>query len=271
MTGSGCAMVRTHLHEGVAWVIIDNQAKANSLGTEVIAGLQAAWAWAESDPSVRVVVLTGAGERHFCGGADVSALGRSGAIIDTMSGEGGAPRLSSRQAGVNKPVIAAVNGVAVGGGITLAADADIVVAAEHAVFRDGHVALGYPAGHGLLRLAGRIGLGEATRLAVAGAELSAQRAYELGFVSELCTGGDATRDAAGRLADAIAACSPTAVALTLDHLRRLHEDQHSSQVITSLLTAVGEHRNHPDALEGPKAWMERRPPRWAKPARTNGA
>jgi enoyl-CoA hydratase/carnithine racemase len=251
--------VITALDGGIATVTLHNPARANALTRPVYEQLCAAWESIEANPSVRAVVFTAAGERHFCVGADLSALKTQGAL--RRPGERWT--LTWRQFGVTKPVVVAVNGTASGGGLGFVTDGDIVLAARHVKFSDTHVAVGQICGYGALRLVEIIGPSEAARIAVGGGVLTAQRAHELGLVNELHeTPGDAVRAAVG-IARKIAKASPTAVRETLTLLRGMAATDHRRNVLASADAAVERHMSHPDAEEGPKAWLDKREPAWS--------
>jgi enoyl-CoA hydratase/carnithine racemase len=167
-------------------------------------------------------------------------------------------------------VICAVNGTAAGGGLHFVADADIIVAGEHAQFLDTHVSVGMVGGVENVGLLARLPIGTVLRLTLQGRSfrLPARRAYELGMVDELCAPGDELAIALA-LAEEIGRNSPEAVRLSkqavwggvgLDH--RAAAEQ--------AWTLVKAHRAHPDFTEGPKAFAEGRAPRWTMAASTEG-
>jgi enoyl-CoA hydratase/carnithine racemase len=224
-----------------------------------------AWHRADTDPRVRAVVVTGTGTRHFCTGVDVTEAARTGR---TTTGDGPVAEeivWSPLLAGVQVPVIAAVNGTVAGGGLHFVADADIVVAAEHADFLDTHVSVGMVGGVENVSLTRRLPIGAALRMTLEGREfrMGARRAYELGLVDELCATGTEV-DTALAIGERIAKNSPQAVRLSkraiwesigLDHLAAAENGWR----------LVKAHRSHPDFVEGPRAFAERRPPNWAEP------
>jgi enoyl-CoA hydratase/carnithine racemase len=162
-----------------------------------------------------------------------------------------------------KPVVTAVNGMAVGGGLHFVADSDLVLAAEHASFFDTHVKVGLVAGLEPVGLARRIPLEAALRMALLGGaeRLSAAQAREIGLVGEVLPAADLLPRALV-LAEKIAEHSPAALARTkravwesLD--RGLHDGLANAWAI------IGEHGSHPDMKEGATAFVEKRKPRWA--------
>ncbi|MFZ4109589.1 MAG: enoyl-CoA hydratase/isomerase family protein, partial [Polymorphobacter sp.] len=132
--------LRIDIEDGVATLVLNRVDRHNAINKVMNRELPDAWARLEADVAVRAIIVTGAGDRAFCTGADL-------ADPPTPTDPAFASSLSSiawtgRQNGGTKPVIAAVNGMAVGGGLHFIADADIVIAAEHARLIDTHVAVG---------------------------------------------------------------------------------------------------------------------------------
>ena len=152
--------------------------------------LEAAWTEVKRDPEIRCVIVTGAGERHFCTGADVDRVASTGHVAAGNGPMSDEIRVSPHQNRVWKPVIAAVNGLVNGGGLHLVVDADIIVAAEHAEFMDTHTSVGMVGAVENIGLAKRLPLGQALRMTLQGRNyrLSARRAYELGMVDEVVPG-----------------------------------------------------------------------------------
>ena len=169
------------------------------------------WSDVRDDPEVRVVVITGTGDRHFCTGADVKQIAETGS---TPSGGGSVEAIawSPIHSGVWKPVICAVNGLVAGGGLHFVADADIVIAADHAAFMDTHVNIGQVGAVENVSLTHRMPLGAVLRMTLQGRDyrLTARRAYELGLVDEIVPLAD-LQATAREIALSIAANSPTAV------------------------------------------------------------
>jgi enoyl-CoA hydratase/carnithine racemase len=160
------------------------------------------------------------------------------------------------------PVIVAVNGVCAGGGLHFVADADIVVAATTATFLDPHVSVGQVSGIEPPSLALRLPLGVVTRMAILGARerISAERAYELGLVSELLEPEDLVPRAL-ELADLVAENSPTAVSSTRRVIRHLVDELLEPSMRLGW-ERVQAHWPHTDATEGPAAFTEKRAPEW---------
>jgi E-phenylitaconyl-CoA hydratase len=248
---------------GSALVVrLNRPERGNSLVSSMRGPVAAAWRRADEDDAVRAVVVTGTGPRHFCTGVDVGSVAESGR---TTTGDGGVEEeivWSPLLAGVRKPVICAVNGVAAGGGLHFVADADIVVAGEHVQFLDTHVSVGMVGGVENVSLLRRLPIGTVMRMTLQGRSfrLPARRAYELGMVDELCPPGDELT-ASLAIAEEIARNSPEAVRLSrqavwggvgLGHLAAAEQ----------AWALVKSHRTHPDFAEGPRAFADGRMPRW---------
>lgn len=246
----------------IAFVTIDQPDKANAVSRQMANGLRAIWNDVRADTSVRVVVVTGAGERHFCTGADISApsdkVGRPGE--GTFEEE---IWWTPRQAKVWKPSILAVNGLVAGAGLHFVCDCDIVVAADHAAFTDTHVNVGIVSSIDGIGLAKRMPLGSVMRLALMGRSyrMAVDRAYQLGLVDEVVPLAGLL-PMAEAMAREIAKNSPRAVSLTLQCIWQSFEMGHTEA--NELGWALSRmHWAHPDFAEGPRAFMERREPKWA--------
>jgi enoyl-CoA hydratase/carnithine racemase len=180
--------------DGVGWVTLNRPDVMNAFDARMLDELSALWRQLRTDDDVRVIVLTGAGDRAFCTGLD------RGGIVGDGTAEGGigftsspfhqddpGARLGPKTNDLWKPVIGAVNGIACGGAFYLLGECDILIAAEEATFFDPHVTYGMPATYESILLVGRMPLGEVLRMQLTGADerLSAKRAYEVGLVSEV--------------------------------------------------------------------------------------
>ena len=254
-------MILEHRREGPVAVLTLNRPEAgNALSPELLSDLGAALADADADPDVRAVVLTGAGDRIFCAGMDLKAFGASGSGGPAPAD----PRASAMQQALfagefPKPVVAAVNGAAVGGGLELVLGSDLVVAADHARFGLPEVKRGlYPAGNGTM-IATRIPLALALEMGLTGDLVTAERAAAIGLVNRIVAGGEliaAALDLAGR----VAANGPLGVALTKKLMRAsVQQGPQHGRATTEETSAVF---GSADAKEGAAAFMEKRPPRF---------
>jgi enoyl-CoA hydratase len=207
----GNGVVKVSYEGHVALVLIDNP-PVNSLTTEVIDGLDSAFAELDKKTDVRAVILTGGGEKAFVAGADIKDFPNwtSETAYDVL---GRIHRIFSRIENYRAPVIAAINGYALGGGLELALACDIRLASEKAAVGQPEVGLGVIPGYGgTQRLCRTINVGEAKKMIFSGEHVGAQRAYEVGLVQQV-TKPEALMDEAMALANKIASNAPIAVAL----------------------------------------------------------
>jgi enoyl-CoA hydratase/carnithine racemase len=256
-----CPTLSTDRGDGVLTVTLDRPEHLNALNWDLRLELEALWTEVAADPAIRCIVLTGAG-RGFCSGADVDDL----AAPRHARGEGLDDELSflpGRR--VEVPVVVAVNGVCAGGGLHFVADADIAIAARSATFLDPHVSVGQVSGIEPASLALRAPIGVVARMALLGRHerLDAEAACRAGLVTEVVD-DDALAARAAQLGAWIASGSPTAVRATRHVLRRL-EASLVEPAMDAGWRAVQAHWTHPDAVEGPRAFAERRPADWSVP------
>lgn len=240
----------------VATITINRPDRRNAVDEAVVAGMTTALKAVESDPAIRVAVVTGAGEAAFCAGADLQTLARGGSIWSEQGGFAGFVRFPT-----SKPYIAAVNGVALGGGFEVVLACDLVVAAEHASFAVPEVTRGIvAAGGGLFRLPRRLPAALATELLLTGGRLPAARAAELGLVNEVVP-RERLLDAARALAGRIATNAPLAVRESLSILRQAAV---LDDATAWRLSAAARERvlASDDFREGARAFLEKRPPSW---------
>jgi enoyl-CoA hydratase/carnithine racemase len=216
------------------------------------------WTRTRADRSVRCVVLTGAG-KGFCAGADMEHLdGVRSPLGDDIHDE--LAFLPGRRLDV--PVVVAVNGVCAGGGLHYVADADIVIASEAAWFTDPHVGVGQVSGIEPSSLGLRVPLGMLARMVLLGRHerWDARQALALGLVSEVLP-PEQLVPRAQELAGWIAEASPEAVRRSRAVYRRFEENV-VGEAMADGWDWVQRHWAHPDADEGPRAFIERREPEW---------
>ncbi|MDQ1036935.1 enoyl-CoA hydratase/carnithine racemase [Streptomyces sp. V3I8] len=219
--------ITTDEDTGVAVVTLDRPERLNAIDLPTAARLTATWNGFRHDDSVRAIVLTGAGGRAFSTGLDRDAEVPQPAspymLDDPLVAVG------PKAAGLWKPVIAAVNGMACGGAFYLLGEADFVIADETATFFDPHTTYGMVSAYESVYLAQRTPFGEVARMALMGTaeRVSARRAYEVGLVSEVTARGESV-EAAVRCATVIASCPPTAVQGTVRALWSAQEATRSA-------------------------------------------
>ena len=255
--------LRYEKEERVAVITLNRPERYNAFNVTMATELRRAWEAVKSDPDVTCVILTGAGEKALCTGVDVTSVAEGG------GGQGQVPReevpflkMTAVQNRCWKPVITAVNGMVVGGGLHFIADSDIIVCAEHATFFDTHVRVGLIAGLEPVGLARRIPLEAVMRLALLGGSerMTAQQALAIGLVGEVVP-KERLMPRARELAAKIAEHSPTALARSKQSIWEslavgLDEG------LAETWKIIQDHGNHPDSKEGPRAFVEKRKPRW---------
>lgn len=256
--------IRFERQGGIAIITLTRPDRGNAFTPQASRTLRDMWSEVKSNPDIRVVVITAEGEKHFCTGADVGKLseGQSEQGLRNIPLEEGVT-LTSLQNKVWKPVICAVNGLTVGGGLHFVVDSDIIVAASTARFIDTHVNIGQVGAIENIGLTKRLPLGTALRMTLQGRnfQLSAERAYQLGMVDELVPTAADVLPKALEIAEDIARNSPVATARSKEALWHSMETGYhrSLEYGWSLLRMQWA---HPDSIEGPTAFVERRDPEW---------
>jgi enoyl-CoA hydratase/carnithine racemase len=243
----------------VLLVTLNRPRRRNALDASLMAALRGLWTDADALAGIRCIVLTGA-DPGFCSGADMSLLSadRSAAPVRAREELSFLPGLQ-----VSCPVVVAVNGVCAGAGLHFVADGDIVLASADASFLDPHVSVGQVCALEPLTLWLKARPQALMRMALLGTaeRLTAEQALQAGLVSEVVPAADLTARAL-ELANAIAANSPAAVAATRRALRTF-EDDLLEEALDAGWAAIRAHWAHPDAQEGPRAFSEKRAPRWS--------
>ena len=253
--------VSTAVDGGVLTITLDRP-KANAINVATSQALYAAFARLQQEPALRVAIITGTG-RFFSAGWDLSAA-VAGEAIDADHGPGGFAGLTELFA-LDKPVIAAVNGLAIGGGFELALAADLIVAADSAEFALPEVKLGMMADSGgVLRLPKRLPRAIATELLLTGRRMGAAEAQRWGLVNRVVPLAQLT-DAAQELARELVAAAPLALAAVKQVLRATEavsvEDGYRV-MRGGGLPAYRAMLSSADAQEGPQAFADKRPPVW---------
>ena len=244
----------------VATVTIDRPDRLNAMDPAHYADLSAAWRQVRDDPRVRVAVVTGAGERSFSVGADIRSPAFAGAeVADFWLTQ--RDQLLNRGLEVWKPVIAAVNGYCLGGGMTLLLATDIRIAAEHATFGLPEVTRGVlPGNGGTQRLLEQLPYPVAMKLLLGGEAVDAATALRWGLVNEVVPAADLL-DTARRQAERIAANAPLAVQAAKELATRARDVDRATglrmeQAMNRILQGTE------DVAEGARAFAEKRPARF---------
>lgn len=239
---------------GVGVITINRPSRLNAISKPQVDQLAAAFVELDADTSVRAVVLTGAG-RGFCAGADIS--GEVGSARDALLRAWNPLILTMRS--LQLPIIAAVNGVSAGAGVSLALACDLRVAAKSARFQLSFAKIGLMPDAGLTWLLPRIvGLGRANELALLARDLPAPEALQWGLVNQVCEDGQARADAVA-LAQRVADLSVSVATIKRAHHRGLETDLASQLDFEA--DSQGWLQQQPDFLEATQAFTEKRPAR----------
>jgi crotonobetainyl-CoA hydratase len=253
--------VRTAVDDGVLTITLDRP-KANAIDVATSLALHAAFVRLQQEPALRVAIITGTG-RFFSAGWDLSAA-VAGEAIDADHGPGGFAGLTEFFT-LDKPVIAAVNGLAIGGGFELALAADLIVAADSAEFALPEVKLGMMADSGgVLRLPKRLPRAIAAELLLTGRRMGAAEAQRWGLVNRVVPLADLAT-AAMAMARELVAAAPLALAAVKQVLRATEAtslDDGYRVLRSAALPAYRAMLTSSDAQEGPLAFSEKRQPIW---------
>lgn len=246
-----------------AWVRLNRPQALNALDRDTLAQLGQCMRRAEADDAVRVVVLTGAG-RAFCAGGDIHALaadvGPDGqATAGTPDYIDGVVEAFAAVRALTKPLVACVNGVAVGGGLELILCADLVVASAEARIGDGHIRYGiFPGGGSAAVLPRRVPLNVARHILMTGELLPAQAWARLGIVNVVVPPAELVA-ATQALADSLAEKSPLLLA-ALKRVSAATQDQPLADALALELRELRAHMRTQDMREGTRAFVEKRTP-----------
>jgi enoyl-CoA hydratase len=244
----------------VAYITLNRPKVLNALNTPTWADLCVAFETARHDPDVRGVILTGAGDKAFIAGADIGELAKATAVDAEQSSRFGQKVLNLIE-NLGKPVIAAINGFALGGGCETAMACTLRIAVEGAKFGQPEVKLGLlPGGGGTQRLPRLIGKGRALQLILSGELISAQEAYRIGLVNEVVRVAELLPRAEQIMAQ-ITANAPIAVKFALEACNKgMQTSQDEGQLLEASffgLCAATEDKN-----EGTRAFLEKRAPQF---------
>ena len=242
----------------VAVVTINRPDKLNALNAQVLDDLEACFRHLADAEEVRAVVLTGAGEKAFVAGADITQFTKLDAETAARFARRGQAVFQSIE-DLGKPVIAAINGFALGGGCEIAIACHIRIASENARLGQPEVGLGLMCGYGgTQRLPRIVGMGHAMELLVTGAHITAARAAEIGLVNKLVPAGEAL-SAAREMASVIARQAPIGVALSLKAALTAF-DGPLSEGLDREADLFGQTFETEDLSEGVGAFLDRRKP-----------
>ena len=244
----------------IAWITLNRPQKLNSINDEVRSLLPQALLQAEGDEAVRVIVLQGAGERAFCAGADVAAFGPAESLVRVRQSRAHGHWMGAFER-VRKPVIGAVHGYCLGGGLEIALACDIRIAADDARFGFPEVSRGtIPGSGGTQRIARVVGLGRALHLALTAEQIDAQEALRIGLVTVVVPRAELAA-AAQALAEKIAGHAPLAVLVTKEAVRASTDlDLAAGLRLEADLSALLQSTE--DRIEAGAAFREKRKPQF---------
>jgi enoyl-CoA hydratase/carnithine racemase len=246
--------------ESVAYITVNRPKVLNALSHQTFVDLRAAFEDARDDAAVRGVILTGAGDKAFIAGADISELATVTAVEAAQSSNVGQQVLNLVE-NLGKPVIAAINGFSLGGGCETAMACTIRVASETAKFGQPEVKLGLvPGGGGTQRLPRLVGKGRALQIILSGETISAQEAYRIGLVNEVVPATELMARAEAILKQ-IFANAPLAVKYSLEAVNKgLETSQSEGQALEAAF--FGLCAGTEDKKEGTQAFLQKRAPRF---------
>ena len=247
---------------GAVLEVMLDRPPANAIDAATSRAMGECFATFRDDPELRVAIITGAGEKLFSAGWDLKEAAQ-GMPPDSDYGVGGFGGLQQLP-NLNKPVIAAVNGMAVGGGFELALSADLIIAAEHALFALPEARAGTIADAATIKLPRRIPYHVAMDLLFTGRWMDAQEALRWGLLKEVVPGGE-LMERARQLAHLLAEGPPLVFAAIKEVARESEtftEQEALARVATRQLPTVDRLYSSEDQLEGARAFVEKRDPNW---------
>ena len=253
--------VRTRREGAILEVTLDRP-KANAIDLKTSRILGDVFTDFRDDPDLRVAIVTGAGEKFFCPGWDLKAASE-GDAVDGDYGKGGFGGLQELR-GLNKPVIAAVNGICCGGGLELALSADIIMAADHATFALPEIRSGTVADAATVKLPKRIPYHIAMEMLFTGRWIEAEEAARWGMVNSLHPAADLMADV-WKKAELLAAGPPLVYAAIKEIVREAEDMKFQdamNRITKSQFPTVETLYRSEDQLEGPRAFAEKRDPVW---------
>ena len=252
--------IKVETRDGVAIVTVNRPEKLNALNDRTVDELDQAFSAIGGDPDVRGVILTGAGEKAFVAGADIGELATQ-SPVDGRERSLRGQRMLDRIEGLGKPVLAAVNGFALGGGCELAMACHVRVASENARLGTPEVKLGIMCGYaGTQRLARLVGKGRALELLLTGEMVDAQEALRIGLVNKVVAKEQLLAETEALLGKMLAN-GPLSLRFTLDAVNRglqmpFPEAQTYEATLFGLICTTE------DMKEGTTAFLEKRPPKF---------
>ena len=249
----------TSLQDGVARVTLNRPEARNALSRTLVQELEAALAAYEADPDARVIVLSGAGDRAFCAGADLKGTSDRGTTLQARESFGGLSRILEAIARMRTPIIAQVHGFALAGGCGLAVGCDLIVASDDAQFGLPEIKIGaFPGGGGTQRLPRLIGTAKAKEMILIGDPITAEQALAVGLVMKVTPKAKLMQEA-NTFAAKLASLPRLALQASKMLINRSQEMDLASGLELEARSFGAIAHTH-DLAEGTKAFMEKRKP-----------
>jgi enoyl-CoA hydratase/carnithine racemase len=244
---------------GIAYITLNRPDSLNALNRELSASLREALAEFRDDPEVLLAIMTGAGGRAFSAGMDLKERAQLDAAGQRRTGA--TQGSSFVDQGVYKPMIAAIDGFCVAGGLELSLQCDIRIATRKSEFGLPEPRWSILAGYGLHNLSRMVPLGEALYMQLTGRRIDSTRAYQIGLIQEVVEDRDQLFETAERIADEIKMCAPLAVQAIkqIVYNGRSLPVEYSQKLSAPIAQRI---QDTEDAVEGPRAFSEKRKPDW---------
>ncbi len=259
--------VRYEKKDHIATITLNRPQSLNAFTNKMNTELYKVWDDVRYDPNVRVAVVTAAGDRAFCCGVDVKESAELGPIEgldaeDRYRDTASKLRITARMNDCFKPIVTAVNGMVVGGGLHFIADTDICICSENATFFDTHLEIGWVSWIEPIGLSRRIPLERVMRMVLMGSKerMDAKEAYRVGLVSQVVPLKDLVSTAT-QIAQVIAEKAPLATMLSVEAIwRSLDTGAEEAKMLGAKINRVN--LKGVDYIEGPQAFAEKRKPQW---------
>lgn len=250
--------ILTSTENGIETITINRPKQLNALNKETIEELSSAFTSADQNSDVRVIIITGSGDKAFVAGADIKEFANFSVDQGEMLSRKGQEILFDLVESLKTPVIAAINGFALGGGLELAMSAHIRIASDNAKMGLPEVSLGVIPGYGgTQRLAQLVGRGRANEMVFSAQMIDANRAYEMGLVNHVVSQEELLATAT-KLSSKIARNSPTAIGLAIDAINAGFVDGVNG--MDEEIRLFGKSFGTKDFVEGTTAFIEKRKP-----------
>ena len=249
-----------NVRDNVATITLNRPQARNALNDQLLADLDAALQQADDDPTVRVIVLTGAGERVFCAGGDLSMLGAEGPVLEAHRARAAYAHLLRRMTRLGKPLLAAVNGHALGGGLGLVLACDLAIAAERATFGTPEIGVGLFPMMVMALLFRNVGRKKGMELILTGERISAAEAERMGIINRAVP-DDEFEAAVAEMAGKLARHSPAVLRLGREAFHTM-ADMDFDAALEYLQGMLTLNLLTEDAQEGIRAFLEKRRPVW---------